>query len=177
MFLNLSGNNPLQVFKRKIGLGKKGVSIIEILIVIAIVGFTLVSILGLVVLSLKISTSTKEIVQANALAQETIEAIRNFRDGTEWATNGLGTLTTGVFYHLEKTADVPAKWSLDGGEGTIGNFTQKIIFEDVQRDINDNIVESGGTNDPDTKKITTTISWQERGKTHQIEIITYLTNW
>jgi len=45
------------------------------------------------------------------------------------------------------------------------------------RDSNSNIVESGGTNDPNTKKVTVTVSWEERGRDHKLEIFTYLTNW
>ena len=45
------------------------------------------------------------------------------------------------------------------------------------RDGTDNIVESGGADDPNTKKVTATVSWEERGRSHSIELITYLTNW
>lgn len=150
-----------------------GISVIEILVVIAILLIAFVGILGLLTFSLQTLSLIKETTSANFLAQETIESVRNFRDGTDWATNGLGTLTVGVSYHPEKTADIPAKWILAEGEETIGNFTRKIILENVQRDGNDNIVEEGGTNDPDTNKIKITVSWKDK----KVEVITYLTNW
>lgn len=151
----------------------RGISIIEILITIAIISIALTSLLGVATFTLKISTLLKETNQANNLAQETIEAVRNFRDGTTWNTNGLGVLTTGVSYHLQKSADTPAKWQLIQGEEIINNFTRKVIFSTVMRDTNDNIIEAGGTVDPNTKKVTATVSWKEK----KVEIVTYLTNW
>ena len=151
----------------------KGASVIEILIVIAIIVIALVTLLGVAAFSLSISISVKETTKANNLAQETIEAVRNFRDGTTWNTNGLGTLNIGVSYFPQKTADNPPKWLLTQGEETINSFKRKVVFSNTQRDTNDNIIESGGTNDPNTKKVTVTVSWQDK----KVEIVTYLTNW
>lgn len=151
----------------------RGISIIEILIVIAIIVIALTSLLEITTFSLKISTVMKKTNQANNLAQETIEAVRNFRDGTTWNTNGLGVLTTGASYHPQKSTDTPPKWLLVQGEETIGIFTRKVVFNNVMRDANDNIVETGGINDPNTKKVTATVLWEEK----KVEIVTYLTDW
>jgi len=152
---------------------EKGISIIEILIVIAIISIGLTSLLGVATFSLKISTLMRETAQANNLAQEVIEAVRNFRDGTDWSTNGLGVLTTGIAYYPQKTADNPPKWQLTQGEEQIDGFLRKVVFSNVQRDANDDIVEVGGTNDPNAKKVTVTASWKDK----KVEIVTYLTNW
>ena len=147
-------NKPTQVFKRKIWAGKKGISIVEILIVIAIIVIAFVALLGTVAYSLRISSLVEKENQANNLAQEVIEAVRNFRDGTDWDINGLGNLTLGAIYRLEKTIDVPPKWTLALGEETIDNFTRRVVFTEVRRDASDNIVESGGMIDLDSKKVT-----------------------
>ena len=160
---------------------QRGLSIIEILVVITIITVALVSILSLVTFSLKVSTSIKETTQANALAQETIEAVRNFRDGIDWNNDdpenkydGLGIVTVGVVYYPEKSTDAPPKWMLLQGEEGVNGFTRKVVFNDVYRDITtDDIETSGGYFDPDTKKVTATVSW----KSKKVEIITYLTNW
>ena len=152
---------------------EKGISIIELLTVIAIILVVLTSLLGVATFSLSHSILIKETTQANNLDQEAIEAVRNFRDGTTWGANGLGLLTLGVSYYVQKTADVPPIWQMILGEETIGNYKRKVVFSSVQRDTNDNIVESGGTDDPDTKKVTATVSWKDK----KVEIITYLTNW
>ncbi len=154
----------------------KGVTVVELLVVVFVLLVAFVGILGVLTFSLQTSSLIKETTYANFLAQDTMEAVRNFRDGTDWEDiNGLGTLPTGDTnpHHPEKTADNPPKWTLVAGEETINNFTRKIVFENVQRDGNDNIVEVGGINDPDTKKIKVTVSWKNK----TVEITTYFTNW
>ena len=155
---------------------KKGASIIEILIVIAIIVIALTSLLGVATFSLRISTLMRETNQANNLSQEVMEAVRNFRDGTSWDIDGLGKLATSTDYYPQATGS-PSKWQLVQGTENIDGFTRKVVFKDVMRDSNSNIVESGGTNDPNTKKVTVTVSWEERGRDHKLEIFTYLTNW
>lgn len=151
---------------------KKGISIIEILVVISVVIIGLVGLLGMSTFSLKVSTLMRENNQANTIAQETIEAIRNFRDGTSWGVDGLGTLAANTDYY-PKQFGLPPKWQLIQGTETIGIFQRKVVFNDVMRDTNDNIVESGGVIDSGTRKATVTISW--KGK--EVKITTYFTNW
>ena len=152
---------------------KKGISVVEILIVVVIITVGLVSLLNAVTSSLKISRLMKENDQAKELTQEVLEAVRSFRDGTTWNTNGLGTLTLNISYHPQKTSDNPPKWNLVSGEETAGIFKRKVVFESVSRDLNSNIVSMGGAVDTNTKKVIATVSWQ--GKT--VEVSTYLTNW
>ena len=155
---------------------KKGISIIEILVVIAIIITALSSLLGLASFSLGVSALIKQTNQGNLLSQEVMEAVRNFRDGTSWDIDGLGKLATSTDYYPQATGS-PSKWQLVQGTENIDGFTRKVVFKDVMRDSNSNIVESGGTNDPNTKKVTVTVSWEERGRDHKLEIFTYLTNW
>ena len=146
---------------------KKGILAIEILIIIAIITIGLSSLLGLIEFSLRNSNSAKETTKALNLTKEAIEATRSikYEDWNKMADGNHG-LTNASGY-----------WDFEGTEDIIDEFTRTILIESVQRDTNDNIVESGGTNDLDTKKITVTVFWQEKEKTRQIEIPTYLTNW
>jgi len=151
----------------------KGVSIVEILVVSAIIGTAFVSLLGLAALSLKSSTLIKETTQAENIAKETIEAVRNLRDGTTWGTDGLGTLTPGISYYPE--IDI-TEWTLAQGEETINGFTRKVVFEKVSRDPGTKNIEATYNpvnDDPNTRKVTVTVFWKSR----KVEIITYLTNW
>ena len=161
MFLTLWKNN------------KKGISVVELLVVIAIIGIILISFLGLIIFSLRASTLNQKIAQANFLTQETMEAVRSFRDGTIWDSDGLGILNVDVAYYPQKTADIPAGWALVEGEESRNGFIRKVIFETVYRDGNDNIAESG-IEDPNTKKVTVSVWWQ---KIHEVKLVTYLTNW
>ncbi len=154
----------------------KGVSLLGLLIVVAIITTGLVYLLGIFSFSIRIAGSEKQLSQANFIAQEAMEGVRNFRDGTNWQEDGLGTLITSISYHLEKTG-IPLEWILFPEEKTTNGFKQIIIFDDARRNLNDDIVENGGEIDSNTKKVTVSVSWTERGKPYQIELITFLTNW
>lgn len=155
---------------------KKGIAVVEILIVIGIVAVTISSLLGVVVFSLKLSASIKETTTADSLAQELVEAVRNFRDGTDWDIDGLGVLNTGDAYYPGKSGDTPPAWMLILGEETINGFVRKVVFERVSRDLGTNNIEDvydAGRDDPDTRKVIATVSWESK----KVEIITYFTNW
>jgi len=154
----------------------KGIAVVEILIVISIIAIVVSSLLGVVVFSLKLSASVKETTTADALAQEMVEAVRNFRDGTDWDSDGLGALNTENAYYPEKSGDTPPKWMFTLGEETINGFVRKVVFERVSRDpIYNNIedVYNSSNDDSDTRKIIATVSWKNK----KVEIITYFTNW
>lgn len=147
---------------------KKGIGIIELLVVVAILAITLTSLLGMANFSLGIQGLSRQISQANDLAKEGQEAARNIRDNSGWSqiSNGNHGLT-----------NAGGRWAFLGTENIIGGFTRTVLIGDAQRDGSSNIVESGGSVDIDTKKITVTVSWSEKNRPHNVELITYLTNW
>lgn len=155
---------------------QNGIGLIELLIVMAIITTGLVYLLGMASFSLRISGEKEKISQANFMAQEIMEGVRNFRDGTDWQMDGLGTLSILTPYHLEKTG-FPAGWTLVLGEEIANGFTRSVIFSEVRRDDNDDIIENGGTLDTESKKITVSVLWTERGESQQITLISFLTNW
>lgn len=57
------------------------------------------------------------------------------------------------------------------------NYTVSFSVENVSRDASDNIVTSGGTNDPSTQKITATVEWPAGGGTPKFQVFDYLTRW
>ena len=153
----------LQIFN-----GNKGISIIELLAVIAILALTLTVLLGLASFSLGITGLVRQTTQAENLAREAMEAVRSIRDNSGWSQiiNGSHGLASSAGY-----------WEFSGTENVIDVFTRAILISDAQRDASDGIVEAGGVIDPDTKKITVSVSWQERNRPHSVGLITYLTNW
>lgn len=154
----------------------KGALVIDILIASFFIVSALASLLVLANLSLKASLSANKETEAKSLVQAAAEAVRNFRDNTDWQSNGLGTMTLGISYRLGKSPD-SSYWILNPGEEQIKGFLRKIIFENARRDQDYNIVESGGSEDADTKKVTIIISWQEKQQNHQLSLVTYFTNW
>lgn len=151
---------------------KTGFILLEIIIAITLITIVFVILLGVSFSALNLSTSAQKETQADSLIKEEFEALRNFRDGTTWATNGLGTVNTGSGnpYYLVNNSN---KWALTSGTETVGIFTRKIVFDKVSRDASMNIVSSGGTNDSDTIKVTITVSWPGR----TLQDVSYLTNW
>ena len=112
-----------------------------------------------------------EQTEAQALAQEGVEAVRSIRDN---AWNELQYSTSSV-------SIVNAKWAFDG-EGTteiIGDYTRTISFSDVCRDVSDDITTCPGSyTDVHSKKVTAEVVWEVRpGITNTVRQIGYLTNW
>lgn len=156
---------------------QKGMGLIEILISIFIIGTCLVAFLVLVGCSLKISNLIKETNQAQILAQEALELLRNFRDNTDWNVNGLKnyispTATSSGPYHLEL---IGSKWQLATGTETVAGFNRSIFFEKVSRDNEENIEQNynSSRDDPDTRKVIVIINWKNK----ELRLATYLTNW
>ena len=174
MFLILAGNKVL--------MGKPtnqskavypGFTIIEIVIVVLVVTVALVSLIELYNLFLKAEHHSAKYVQATFLAQEALEAVRNIRD-TGWAN--ISGLEFGTTYHPVAAGD-PRTWSMAPGQETIDGFRREVVFERVYRDANDNIVESGGTEDVGSRKVIATVEWEEAGRIQNVHLITYLMNW
>src|SRR3989304_3599190 len=150
---------------------EKGVGIVEIIIAIFIISTAFFAILQLSAMTMKASGDRNNKERALQLAQEGIEATRAIRDAG-WTTNIAGLSFGSTYYPVNNSA----AWALAASNpGLIdGKFTRTAVVSNVSRDINDNIVQSGGTNDPKTKKVTVTVSWGSPTKSAQL--ITYITD-
>lgn len=186
MFSNSKFKMPTVPTQPAVPKWQNGISAIEILIVVAIITTGLTILLSLATFSLKASSLIKNTIQAKNIAEEILEAVRNYRDTISWNNDdpgneydGLGVVATAGAYHPEKSAGAPAKWRLLQNEQVLDGFTRKVVFDPVSRDGADNIesIYNAANNDPNTKKATATASWQEKGLSHQVVLVTYLTNW
>lgn len=156
-------------------LNNKGFIFLEIVIAVAIISVALVTFLGMAALALNTSTSVKQIAKIDAYTKEEMEAVRSFRDGTTWATDGLGTVTTGSDYYFVLSGS-PSAWALQSGTETVDSFTRKVVFDRVSRDTSTSNIETSynaAHDDPNTRKATVTITWGSRTYT----TIAYFTNW
>ena len=168
------------------------------MVAVVIIGVALVSIVELTTFSLRSSQVKKQTTQAADLTQEAMEIVRNFRDGTGWSDNdagdqydGLGVVTAGASYHPQQSTGAAPRWQMVSGQETINEFTRAIVFRNVCRNSStDNITGitdtdgaattcagSGGVRDADTKHVTVTVSWTEKARAHEVELVTYVTNW
>lgn len=152
---------------------KSGFGLVEILVAITIIGLSLSALAGLGNFALKIQNRLKKNMTASYLAAEAIEATRAIKD-EDWAlVSGLGI---GSLFHPDQIGS-PVKWSLSSGSEVINGFTRQIVFANVYRDSNDDIVDAAATLDTNTKKITATVSWSDQGQSQQVLLSTYIVNW
>ncbi len=154
---------------------KKGFGLLEIIIASAIVSVTIFSLSYVFLIASKLNAVSSDTVRANFLAEEGVEALRFLRDKS-WSAN-LSGLSVGTTYYLSFVSATSA-WSLgsSGGAYIDNAFWRTITVANVGRDASFNILSSGGTNDPDTKKVNVQVAWLERGATTTITLSTYLTN-
>lgn len=155
----------------------QGLGMLEVLMAISLLTLLFIYLLSVLNLALKTSSQQRLESKAYGLLQESVEGLRNFRDGTDWNVNGIATFTLGAAYHLEKTG-TPLKWQVVSDVSTVDGFSQSIVFNAVQRDVgSSSIVESGGVIDTNSIKAVVKINWQEGSKTRELQSIVLLTDW
>jgi len=132
----------------------RGQTLIELVLVMGLAAIMLPALMTGLIASRNGKPQQSQRMQGVTVLKETEAAVRNIRS-SNWAA--ISSLTTNTPYH---TALSSSQWTLIAGAYTDSNgITQTIVASDVKRDTNGAIVQSGGTLDPSTKKITTTISW------------------
>jgi type II secretory pathway pseudopilin PulG len=149
----------------------KGIGLLEILIVVAIIGVGFLAIISFLIFSRGITFQVARSTEATSLAEEGVEAVRNLRD-EGWDSN-IKDLVSGMDYYPVVNAD---KWILSTTDpGPIENiYTRTVVIEAVSRDANDDV--GAGIDDPSTKKVTATVSWTEAGRNKEVVLTTYITN-
>lgn len=161
-------NSKLNLIKES-----KGIGLIEILIVGAIISIAFVGLVSFLISSRGITFQIARNTEAVALAEEGMEAVRSMRDES-WSSN-ISVLASGTTYYPEISGN---KWTLstiDPGPSN-GLYTRTVTFENVNRDSVTDDVASSGTLDPNTKKLTVVVTWAENQVTKDVTLTTYITN-
>lgn len=134
---------------------KNGQVLVELLIAIALASILLPALLTGFVASREGKAQSGQRLEAAALLREAQEAIRSIRE------KGFSNISAnGTFYPNVTPAN---DWELASGSQAIDGFTRQIQVSDSERDVNGNIVESGGTVDRSTKKVVSSVSWTTPG--------------
>ncbi len=154
---------------------KSGFAIVEIVVASAVIAVALFGLLGAGQYYLRLARDTNRNVQAQALLEEGLEALRSMRDES-YAAQISPLSTSGTTYYLYWNGSL---WrSTTTTQLVSGLFTRSFSVAAVSRDVNDEIVSSGGTNDPNTRKFTVSVTWLgSNGSTSQKTISEYLTNY
>lgn len=146
--------------------GLSGFGLVEVIVALAI--FFVIAITGVstVVQSFSVNRLGEEETQATVIAQEGIEAVRSIKN------RGVDNLILGT-HGLENSGGF---WQLSGSADTVGKFTREIDIEVARRNIAGDIVDSGGSIDCKTWKVTSTVSWDfTSGRNNEVKLTTYLT--
>ena len=146
----------------------KGQSLVEVIIAVSIfviiAGSSVVVVLG----SFITSRLAEDETQAASLAVEGIEAVSSIKNKS-W-----DNLTDGN-HGLSNSGN---EWTFSESEDINGKYARVINVSSVLRNNSDEIVDSDGASDNDTKKITSTITWDfTPARQSEVEMVAYLTNW
>jgi type II secretory pathway pseudopilin PulG len=150
---------------------KRGQSLIEVIVAISIFALVSATLVSMVVGGYSASRQGGQSTEAEALAEQGIEAVRAIRDGA-WNKNIYATSAVEV---------LGAEWAYTGEGSTeiIGDYTRTISFNDVCRNSSQDIVDCPGDFvDAQTKQVVAKVSWMNlAGGTNSVEKIAYITDW
>jgi len=156
---------------------RKGFGVLEIIVALAIVGgslYALASVFLLASASLEVSTQK---LQASFLAEEGFEVLRFLRD-SGWDQN-IVPLGGGSEYYLS-FSPLASSWSIvSTSPGLIdGMFERSFRVDNASRDSSANIemTYNPANDDPETKKVTTEVTWSFKNQNYVLVFETYLTD-
>lgn len=146
-----------------------GISLVELVVGIGIFVTIVTGSVVLVIGSYDTNLRDDDHLQSDMYLQQGIEAVRAMRtyDPASIATDGT--------YGLSKTAGY---FAFSGSSETLGKFTRTVAVQGLSRNPNCDIVSSGGISDPNSKKVTVSVSWpQSNGTTTSTSAVEYLQDW
>src|SRR3989344_1881720 len=134
-----------------------GFALIELVVAIGIITTILFSALQFINTVTRAMRTERYIREATLLLAEGEDAVKFLRDA------GWGTYITPAVletaYYLNFTGSNWTLVTLD--PGIINNhYTRSFVFHQVLRDASGNIVQSGGSADANSRRVTATLSWQ-----------------
>ncbi len=149
---------------------KLGIGLVEVIIGVAILVFIIVGVVSAYRVMIYSSGEAIRSTQAQALLEEGLEVARIFRDT---ASSSILNLSVGTDYTLVWNGTA---WATSTTPSLIdGIFDRRMSVEQVYRDA-DNDIAGAGTLDPDTRKVTVTVSWNRGETTLTRTLSTYIGN-
>lgn len=149
----------------------KGFALIEILLAVTIISGVMIFIFGWTSKILLLTNNNLTTYKVLLMLDEGVDAVKSIRSN-DW--DDISALSDESTYGLSFSSN---SWVLVASqEVSSDGLIREITFDDVYRDANDDISESG-TLDPNTKKVTVTIIWQKDGQDEkQRSLEFYITN-
>ena len=155
---------------------KKGSGLVEILVAVSIFSVILVSLITVSNMYLSSAGESLKSAKGAYLAQEGMEAVKIIRD-TNW--NNISAITDDVNFYIDfdTSSSTNNTWKSTSTFSYIDSIYIRVFkLNSVFRDSNGRIIQNGGTLDPNSKKVTVTVSWKTKNSTITKILSTYITN-
>lgn len=137
---------------------QKGFGIVEIVIGVSLISVTLFSIFEVSNFALKRSRENENSLKASFLVEEGLEALKVLRDSS-WNDNIEPLIADPDKCYFEFDTDTSAWRATTTDIYVDGVFERKFVLSDVCRDINTGDIADCGVSDPNTIKVTVSVSW------------------
>lgn len=157
-----------------------GFSLIEVLIACSIISLSMFALMETAQKGISVSRNSLIKSQAGLLMEEGAEAVKSIRDNS-WTDISNLNLNTNYYLYFNTNTKL---WTLNTNSTNLSGYiptypiddvyTRSIVLSSVGRDSDDDIVASGGTIDPHTKKVTITVSWNSSSGTTSKNLSFYL---
>ena len=163
----------------KIKARTRGFALVEVVVASALISVFLFAASNASVTALRVVDESANKSRAVLLAEEALEAVRTLRDGS-WSGE-IANKTIGSTYYLMVNGGILRLNSANPGP-VDGLFTRTVKFASVyRRTSDDDIVDVSSSDpkaiDPDTRQVTTVISWRSSsGVSRSVTFSTYITN-
>jgi type II secretory pathway pseudopilin PulG len=154
---------------------QSGATLIETVVAIALTSIILTAIMAMVITAVSTSTNSKSRTAATRYAEEGTDTVRTVRDSLNWSdfyqtyikNQGSTIWYVTCSYSLTTTAPVAGVCSSDSGLAVyIIPYTRQI-----------KILDDSTSGNKDRAIVDVTVTWNNHGKTENVELVTYLTNW
>ncbi|HEY8108818.1 MAG TPA: prepilin-type N-terminal cleavage/methylation domain-containing protein [Patescibacteria group bacterium] len=162
---------------------QRGFTLLEAVVAITVFTIGVVGMVQIVLVARSTSDQGSDLVMVSGYLKEGIDAVRIIRDD-DWEA-----IAVDGSYRLSAQPGTTPPWTLRNGSETIGKFTRRVGIASVRRSDTDGngTLSAGdlicqGTNcgsfeDPETKKVAVTVTWQQGSQQKSRNVFGYLTNW
>lgn len=147
---------------------RSGQTVVEVIVAMTLFAILATGSVVVILGSFLTSRQGEEEARAAFLAQEGLEAVESIRN------RGWATLVDGS-YGLSTSGTT---WSFSGTSQVIEKYTRVIQVSSVSRNASGDIVTTGGTVDPNTKRVESRVTWNfVPTSTNTVRMTQLMTNW
>lgn len=144
---------------------QRGATLVETLVAIALASVVLTAVVGMVVSAVSTSTLSKSRTTATRLAEEGLEVARKTRDRTDW-DSFYNNYVNSTNWKVDQVAgDIVLNTS--GSSLPTPPFTRNVTFSNA----------SNPAGNRDRVQVSSTVTWNDKGKVQEVELVSYLTKW